>query len=773
MELSLATPGAELDPVCGMSVDPDTARGAFTYKDRTFHFCSSSCLKKFQADPDKYLNGHQEQMPAAAPQTPSDARYVCPMHPEVVSDRPGACPKCGMALELAAPARDEGADAEDADMSRRFWVGLALGLPLFAIAMLDMLPATALAGLLSMRESLIVQWALCTPIVGWCGWPIFSRAWTSARHRHVNMFTLIALGVGTAYLFSAVTAIDALARLGVFSDGHGMVETYFESAAAIIVLVLVGQVLEVRARRKTGDAIRSLLQLAPRTARLILPDGREQDVPAELVQKGDRVRVRPGERLPVDGIVREGATQIDESMLTGEPIPVAKSAGDPVSAGTLNGNGTIVVETRRGGNDTLLAQIVQLVGEAQRSRMPVQALVDRVAEWFVPGVIAASALTFLLWAIFGSAQHGLLNALAVLIIACPCALGLATPMAVVVGMGRGASSGVLFRDAQMLERLGQVDAFIFDKTGTLTEGKPVVTNVEPADGMPADELLRLAAGLERGSEHPLAAAIVRAGEAKSLPPASAVDVRIEPGRGLAGRVDGHAVLIGATDYLQANSVEGEASRRRLEDLREEGHTVVQVAVDGRYAGLIAVRDPIRPTTPAAIAAFKAEGLRLVMLTGDSRTTANAVARQIGVPEVISEVLPTQKHEQVHKLKAEGRVVAMTGDGINDAPALALADVGIAMGSGADVAIASAGVTLIRSDLSALVAARRLSQATTRTIRQNLFLAFVYNVLAIPVAAGALVPLGGTTLGPVWAAAAMSLSSLSVVGNSLRLRKAKL
>jgi Cu+-exporting ATPase len=669
-------------------------------------------------------------------------------------------------------------------MSRKLWIALTFGIPLILTAMLDMLPAKWALNWLDTSNSLVIQWSLCTPVVFWCGWPFFKRAWVSWRQRSFNMFTLIALGVGAAYLYSASITIDFLTGLNLLS-GHGhMPEPYFESAAAIVVLVLIGQVLELRARQKTGRAIRSLLQLSPKTARLILPDGRDHDVPIELVQPGDRVRVRPGERVAVDGIVREGSTLIDESMLSGEPMPAAKMAGALVRAGTLNGNGALVVETQKTGNDTMLAHIVQLVGAAQRSRMPVQALVDRVAARFVPTVLGISALTFLIWIIFGAPLAGrasdggahrfasaLISAVAVLIIACPCALGLATPMAVVVGMGRGASMGVLFRNAETLERLGRIQTLAFDKTGTLTEGKPAVSSIEAAEGQSADELLCIAGSLERGSEHPLAAAIVREAETKGVKFENASEVSINPGKGIRGGVAGQVVLIGTAAFLEENQVEGEASRRRLEDLREEGRTVVQVAVAGKYAGLIAVSDPIRPSSVAALEALKSEGVKLVMLTGDSRTTAQAVARKIGIGEVMAEVLPTDKHEQIRQLQAEGRIVGMAGDGINDAAALAQADVGIAMGTGADVAIESAGVTLIRPDLRTLVAARRLSRATMRTIRQNLVLAFFYNVLAIPVAAGILVPFGGPMIGPVWAAAAMSLSSLSVVGNSLRLRKA--
>ena len=784
MELSVVTEPKATDPVCGMTVDPVTAKFNHVHDGISYFFCCSSCQTKFAAAPAKYVAGHREKMadPIEHSNHSSTAavRYICPMDPEVVSDRPGACPKCGMALEPAAPSLDDGPDPELRSMSLRLKIGLILGVPVFLLAMLDMLPAKPVTHAIGMTTSLLLQWALSTPVVFGCGWPFFMRAWVSIQQRSANMFTLIGLGVGTAYLFSVIATLDHLTGGHVFPAGFaghgGMVEPYFESASAIVVLVLLGQVFELRARRKTGDAIRSLLQLSPKTARLVLPDGREEDVAVELLQPGDRVRVRPGEKIPVDGVVRDGSTHIDESMLTGEPIPVAKKQGDAVSAGTLNGAGVMLIATRRAGSGTLLAQIVHLVGEAQRSRMPVQGLVDRVAAWFVPAVLAVSALTFLIWAIFGPEHHryafGLLNAVAVLIIACPCALGLATPMAVIVGMGRGAAAGILFRNAEMLERIGKIDTLVFDKTGTLTVGKPDVTGIEPAEGegFADDELLSLAASLERGSEHPLAAAIVRAAEAKGLTLSTAADVKILPGKGIAGVVDGRAVLVGTSAFLAEHNVEGEASRRRLEDLREEARTVMLTAVDGHYTGLIAVSDPIRPTTPAAIETLKAEGVRLIMLTGDSRSTANAVGRQIGISEVVAEVQPTDKHTLIRRLQEEGRVVAMAGDGINDAPALAQADVGIAMGSGTDIAIESAGVTLVRPDLRAIVAARHLSEATMRTIRQNLMLAFVYNVLAVPIAAGILVPFGGGLIGPIWAAAAMSFSSLSVVGNSLRLRR---
>jgi Cu+-exporting ATPase len=690
--------------------------------------------------------------PAAPPGTKIE--YICPMHPEVVATEPGACPKCGMALEPRTILLEEGPSPELADMSRRFWLGLLLGLPIFVLAMGHMLlgrpliPSHAVSGWL--------QALLATAVVWYCGWPFFQRAWVSVVNRSPNMFTLIALGVGAAYFYSLV----AVLRGG---------EAYFESAAAIIVLVLLGQVLELRARGQTTSAIRRLLRLAPKTARLHLPDGREEDVPLELVQPGDVLRVRPGEKVPVDGVVIEGRSAVDESMVTGEPMPVEKGPGAKVIGGTVNGNGSVLMRAEHVGADTLLARIVRLVSEAQRSRAPVQRLVDQVARFFVPAVLAAAVLTFAGWAIWGGEGHatrGLINAVAVLIIACPCALGLATPMAIMVGTGRGAELGILIKNAEALETLHRADTLVVDKTGTLTEGKPRLVTVEPAEGQSADELLRLAAGLERGSEHPLASAVVKGAEERGVQPASASDFRALPGKGVAGTVEGMAVLLGTPALLAENGISADALRPRVEALRAQGQTVLLLAVNGQPAGLLGVPDPIRSSTPEAIRALHAEGLRIVMLTGDSRATAEAVARQLGIDEVHAEVLPQEKYAVVRRLREEGRVVAMAGDGVNDAPALAEAQVGIAMGSGTDVAMESAGVTLVRSDLRALLQARRLSRATMRNIRQNLFLAFVYNTLSIPVAALGL-------LSPIWASAAMSLSSLSVVGNSLRLRRQRL
>jgi len=760
MELSLVSNPTVIDPVCGMTVDPAKAAGSHQHAGVAYHFCSLGCLHKFQLNPDRFLAGHREAMKPA----PVGAKYYCPMCDGVESDRPGACPKCGMALVAATPDAHE-PDSEGRDLFRRLVIGLILGVPLFLMAMLDMLPGHPVSRTIGMESALIVQAVLGALVVFGCGWPFFVRGLRSLKTRQANMFTLIALGTGVAYVYSLALVV------GHFSFGGAMVEPYFESAAAIVVLVLMGQVMEHRARQKTGDAVRALLTLAPTTARMILPDGREESVAIELLQPGDRVRIRPGERIPVDGVIRDGSSQVDESMLTGEPLPVEKHVDSSVSAGTLNGLGPIVVEARRTGGETLLARIVQLVGTAQRGRLPVQDRVDRVAAWFVPAVLIAAAITFVVWAIAGQPTHGFMNAVAVLIIACPCALGLATPMAVVVGMGRGAKAGILFRDPAALELLDQIDVVIFDKTGTLTAGRPTVTHVEPAEAIEKDELLRLAASLERGSEHPLAGAIVRAaGEMNLL---ITKDVWIVPGKGIQGTIDGKQVLLGTAGFLLEQKVSGEASRRRLEDLRHEGHTVVEIAIDGRYAGLIALSDAPRPSAADAVRRLKAEGLTLMMLTGDSRTTAQAVARVVGIDEVAAEVLPDQKHEHVRREQAKGKRVAMVGDGINDAPALAAADVGIALGGGSDIALESAGVTLLRPDLNALIEARHLSSAVRRTIRQNLFLAFLYNVLAVPIAAGILVPFGGGSLNPIWAAAAMSLSSLSVIGNSLRLRRIRL
>jgi len=699
--------------------------------------------------------------------TLSVVEYSCPMHPEVVSDRPGSCPKCGMALEPRTATGEEGPNPELTDMTQRFWVGLVLGLPVFLVAMADMLPGGLLQGL-DMR---LLNWAhltLSTPVVLWAGWPFFARAWQSIAHRSPNMFTLIALGVGAAYVYSLVAAVTPWVFPAGFRTAHGSVESYFDTAVVVTVLVLLGQVLEVRARSRTSGAIRRLLGLTPKTARRII-DGREEDVALTAVRVDDRLRVRPGERVPVDGVVEQGRSSVDESMVTGEPIPVEKEPGAKLTGGTVNGTGGLVLRAERVGQDTLLSQIVRMVGEAQRSRAPVERLVNRVSAYFVPAVLLAAVLTFAGWAVWGPEPrlaHALVNAVAVLIIACPCALGLATPMAVMVGVGKGAEAGVLVKSAAALEALEKADVLVVDKTGTLTEGKPQLDRVQATDGFTEAEVLRLAAGLERASEHPLASAVVGAAEERSLPPASVTDFHSVTGKGVVGTVDGRRVAVGNSALLSDEGVNWGQPRAKESDLPAEVQTVVLVAIDGRYAGFFSVVDPVRSTTPEAVRLLHAEGLRLVMATGDHEATARAVAHQLGIDEVASEVLPAQKEDLVRRLQAEGRVVAMAGDGVNDAPALARAQVGIAMGTGTDVAAESAGMTLVRGDLRSIAAARRLSRLTMRGIRQNLVLAFAYNALNVPAAALGLVS-------PAWAAAAMSLSSLSVVANSLRLRRARL
>jgi Cu+-exporting ATPase len=685
-----------------------------------------------------------------------------------------------MALEPVAPTLDAGPDPELVSMQSRLWLGLAWGVPVIVLAMGDMLPGQPLRRLIPPRVNLWLQLLLSTPVVLGCGWPFFVRAWQSVVHRSPNMFTLIALGVGTAFVYSVLAVVAPGVFPAGFATHHGMVEPYFESAVAITVLVLLGQVLELRARHSTGEAVRHLLGLAPKSARLVLPDGREEDVDVELIQPGDRLRVRPGEKVPVDGVVRDGTSPVDESMLTGEPMPVTKRPGDKVSAGTVSGTGALVIEAERVGAGTLLAQIVRLVAEAQRSRAPVQQLVDRVAAWFVPAVLLVAALTFVGWALLGPAENrfalGMLHAVAVLIIACPCALGLATPMAILVGTGRGARAGVLFRDATALERLAEADTLVLDKTGTITEGKPSLVAAEPIGALDEGELLRLAASVEQASEHPLAAAVVAAARERGLVLPEPRDFRAEPGRGVSGVVDGRRVVIGNAGFLEREgvAVDHPDLRDRVQRQRQFGRTVILAAVDGAPAGLLAVGDTLRPTAADAVHRLRADGLSVHLLTGDERGTALAVARQVDVDEsaVMAGVLPAEKSAKVRELKNEGHVVAMAGDGINDAPALAAADVGIALGTGTDVAIESAPVTLVRPDLMGIVRARRLSRAVGRTIRQNLWLAFLYNVLAVPVAAGLFVPVG-VTIGPVWAAAAMSLSSVSVIANSLRLGQVEL
>ncbi len=817
-----ASPVAEatnlaLDPVCGMRIDPAKAAGSTEYQGKTIYFCCQGCLKKFVADPGKYLAADGSVVPKAKPAEPAKApmgtstayicpmdpevrsdrpgacpkcgmalepetiappatktEYVCPMHPEVVQDGPGSCPKCGMALEPRTVTVEEPDNPELVDMTRRFRAGLALTVPVFLLAMGDMLPGSPLQNLMSPRVQGFIEMALATPVVLWAGAPFFQRMWASFVNRSLNMFTLIGIGTGAAYSFSVAATLFPQSFPESFRGHHGMVDRYFEAASVITVLVLLGQVLELRARSRTGSAIRALLGLAPRTARRIGTDGTEADVPLEQVLVGDRLRVRPGEKVPVDGKVLEGSSSVDESMISGEPIPVEKQKGDPVTGATINGTGGFVMQAERVGGDTLLAQIVKMVSEAQRSRAPIQRLADVVAGWFVPTVIAVSVLTFLAWALFGPEPrlaHALVNAVAVLIIACPCALGLATPMSIMVGVGRGASAGVLIKDAAALEAMEKVETLVIDKTGTLTEGKPKVASVAASAGFSEDDVLRLAASLERGSEHPLAAAIVSAAEAKGLSLGPAEGFQSVTGKGVTGRIEGRTIALGNAALLIDLGIDPASLQAQADSARAQAQTVMFLAVDGKIAGFVGAADPIKASTKEALAQLRSAGLRVVMLTGDSRATAAAVARSLGFADedVFAEVLPAHKADIVKKLQAGGKMVAMAGDGINDAPALAQAQVGIAMGTGTDVAIQSAGITLVKSDLLGLARARNLSRATMKNIRQNLFFAFIYNSVGVPIAAGVLYPFFGLLLSPMIAAAAMSLSSVSVIGNALRLR----
>jgi Cu+-exporting ATPase len=776
------------DPVCGMVVDPKSAAGSLVHAGTEFHFCSRHCLDKFRAEPERYLAGtpkesahsccgaktvHAQSAPAVVV---VGAKYTCPMHPEIVQDGPGNCPKCGMALEPMAPAAGKQDDSELRSMTLRFWVASALTVPLFVLAMGPMVGMPIPEWLEHGRKNWL-ELALATPVVLVAGSTLFVRAWQAFRHRTANMFSLIALGTGAAWLYSVVATIAPDLFPASFEDHHGTVPVYFEAAAVIVTLVFLGQVLELRARRQTGSAIQALLGLSPKTARRVRPDGTDEDVDLGHVQTGDRLRVRPGEKVPVDGIVIEGRSAVDESMVTGEPMPVEKHAGDAVIGGTVNATGGFVMEATRVGSETLLARIVALVGEAQRSRAPVQKLADQVAAWFVPAVVLVAALTFVAWAAFGpspSLAHAIVNAVAVLIIACPCALGLATPMSVMVGVGRGATEGVLIRSAESLERLERVDTVVVDKTGTLTEGKPKLVTVEPATAFGEADLLRIGAALERGSEHPIAFAIVAGAKERGIEPAAAEQFETLSGKGVSGRVDGRAAALGNRAMMQEARVAGiDELAAHAEKLRAEGQTVLFLAIDGKPAGLLGVADPVKATTAEALKRLHLEGLKVVMLTGDSRATAEAVARKLGIDKVLAEVLPDQKAEAVRKLQAEGRVVAMAGDGINDAPALAAADVGIAMGTGTDIAMESAGVTLVKGDLRGIAKARSLSRAVMANIRQNLFFAFGYNLLGVPVAAGVLYPFTGLLLSPMLAAAAMSLSSVSVIANALRLRAVRI
>jgi len=756
------------DPVCGMTVDPHTAKHRHQHEGRTYHFCSSGCLTKFAADPKKYL----EKSPVAPTSVPEGTIYTCPMHPEVRQVGPGSCPICGMALEPVVAGADTGPNPELLDMTRRFWIGLALALPVFVLEMGSHL--VGLGHYVSQQTSNWLQMALATPVVLWAGWPFFVRGWNSVITRNLNMFTLIAMGTGVAWVYSMVATLAPQIFPATFRTADGAVAVYFEAAAIITVLVLLGQVLELRARETTSGAIRALLDLAPKTARRIRPDGAEEEVHLDQVHAGDRLRVRPGEKVPVDGRVVEGRSAVDESMVTGESMPVTKNAGAAVIGGTMNQSGALVIEAQKVGRDTMLSQIVQLVAEAQRSRAPIQRMADRVSGWFVPTVIGVAALAFVVWAVWGPApqfSYGLVAAVAVLIIACPCALGLATPMSIMVGVGRGAQSGVLIKNAEALEHMEKVDTLVIDKTGTLTEGKPAVTAIIPANGYSEAEVLRLAASVERASEHPLAVAIVRAADERGLTATPVADFDSPTGKGAVGRVDGKQVAIGNAKFLAELGVDTTALAGQAEELRKDGATAIFMSVDGQVAGVLAIADPVKAGTPEALKGLK--DIRVVMLTGDNWTTAKAVARRLGIDDVEAEVLPDQKSAVVQRYKAQGRVVAMAGDGVNDAPALAAADVGIAMGTGTDVAMESAGVTLLKGDLTGIVRARRLSQAVMGNIRQNLFFAFIYNALGVPVAAGVLYPFFGILLSPIIAAAAMALSSVSVVANALRLRQTRL
>jgi P-type Cu+ transporter len=815
------------DPICGMTVIPQSAAGNYVHNGERYYFCSQHCLAKFKEDPEQFLKSsgarqaahdHDHSHSHAAPpkaksNEPEQAVYVCPMDPEVREPQPGACPKCGMALEPAEPPAplvkteyvcpmhpeivrpepgacpicgmaleprtvtlEEEANPELVDMTRRFWIGVALSVPIAFLAMSEMIPGQPLQRSFSPQLLNWFQLVLATPVVLWGGWPFFQRGWTSIVNRSLNMFTLIAIGVGTAFVYSLAATLFPDAFPPSFRGHGGEVAVYFDAAAVITTLVLLGQVLELRARSKTSKAIKALLGLAPKTARLLRDDGTETDVPLERVQVGDRLRVRPGEKIPVDGVVLEGATSVDESMITGEPIPLEKTKGSRVTGGTVNGTGSFVMRAERVGSDTLLAQIVRMVAEAQRSRAPIQKLADVVAGYFVPAVVLVAIITFIAWALFGpepAMAYALLNAVAVLIIACPCALGLATPMSIMVGTGRGATAGVLIKNAEALEVLEKVDTLVVDKTGTLTEGKPHLAALVRVPGQNENEILRLAASLERGSEHPLAAAIVAGAEKRGLKLTDARDFRSITGKGVVGVVDGKQVALGNRRLWEELGVGAGEFAARSEELRKDGQTVMFLVIDGSVAGLIGVADPVKPSTPEAIRMLHDDGVKIVMLTGDNRTTAEAVAKKLGIDEIQAEVLPEQKSEVVKRLQSQGRIVAMAGDGINDAPALAQAHVGIAMGTGTDVAMESAGVTLVKGDLRGIAKARRLSRGTMRNIRQNLFFAFIYNVLGIPIAAGVLYPFFGVLLSPVIASVAMTFSSVSVISNALRLNRLEL
>jgi Cu+-exporting ATPase len=757
------------DPVCGMKVDPHTAVHRAVHQGLTYCFCSAKCREKFVAEPERYLG--PKTKPGGAP---AGTIYTCPMHPQVRQVGPGSCPICGMALEPEQASLDEGPSPELVDMRRRFWIGTALSLPVAALEMGSHL--LGLDHLLDQQTSNWIQLVLATPVVLWAGWPFFVRGWRSILAQSLNMFTLIAMGIGVAWIYSVIATVAPTIFPPAFRGPSGSVAVYFEAAAVITVLVLLGQVLELRAREQTSGAIKALLSLAPNKARRVKEDGSDEEVELSQVNVGDRLRVRPGDKVPVDGAVIDGRSNVDESMVTGEPVPIQKEAGSKVIGGTINAQGSFVMRAEKVGRDTMLAQIVQMVAQAQRSRAPIQRLADTVSGWFVPAVIVIAILAFAAWSVWGpqpAMGYGLVAAVTVLIIACPCALGLATPMSIMVGVGRGAKAGVLIKNAEALERMEKVDTLIVDKTGTLTLGKPKVIAVRVASGLDEENVLRLAASLERASEHPLAAAIVNAAKERAFPLSDVSDFDSPTGKGVVGRVDGHAVALGNAKFIGEQGADLAGLLSEADALRRDGATAIFVAVDGRAAGVIAIADPIKETTPGAIKFLHEDGVRVVMVTGDNKTTAEAVARKLGIEEVQAEVLPDQKGAVVEKLRRDGKVVAMAGDGVNDAPALAAADVGIAMGTGTDVAIESAGVTLLRGDLQGIVQARRLSESVMSNIRQNLFFAFIYNAAGVPIAAGVLYPVFGLLLSPIIAAAAMALSSVSVVANSLRLRAARL
>ena len=803
------------DPVCGMDVNPSAAKHKLVHAGETYYFCCAGCAEKFRAHPEKYAQPMEgEAIPAEklitqpaednrkyiCPMCPevsktgpgacpkcgmalepdlpltSKVEYTCPMHPEIVRPGPGSCPICGMALEPRTVTLNQEENPELRDMRHRLWFSLVLTLPLVGIDMLHMMPGMPVQHLMSGASLPWLELLLATPVVLWGGWPFFQRGWASLVNRSTNMFTLIAMGTGVAYAYSFVGTILPELFPPALRSMNGRPPVYFEAAAAITTLVLLGQVLELRARSQTSHAIRALLDLSPKTARLLKADGSEADVALDQVQRGDRLRVRPGEKMPVDGLVLEGSSSVEESMITGESFPVEKGPGTLVIGATVNGNGALVMRAERVGSETLLAQIVRLVSQAQRSRAPIQRLADRVSGYFVPAVVAIAVITFIVWFLLGPEPRlakALVNAVAVLIIACPCALGLATPMAIMVGTGRGARAGVLIKNAEALEVLEKVDTLVVDKTGTLTEGKPTLTTIVPAASVEEPTLVRLVASLERGSEHPLASALIRAAEEQKLTMSEARDFHYVPGKGVSGIVDGKAVLVGTERLLSDSGITTSELESRAESLRNEGQTTIFVAIDGKLAGILGVADPVKAGAPEAIRELKSQGMNILMLTGDNRATAQAVARKLGIEEVEAEVLPERKSEVIASLQKKGRIVAMAGDGINDAPALAQAHVGIAMGTGTDVAMESGGVTLVKGDLAGMVRARNLSRAVMRNIRQNLFFAFVYNSLGVPVAAGVLYPLFGILLSPVVAAAAMSFSSVSVITNSLRLRHVRL